>query len=142
MMFAACGQDPAPAPEHNHTFDSTKWASDATMHWHAANCEHTTEKTDIQGHIDENIDGVCDVCAYAASHTHTFEEKWNYDATNHWHASTCFHNVTSESAAHTADEMGFCTVCGGYEAPELNADGFYESRKFLLIICTRCSNNV
>ena len=112
MMFAACGQDPAPAPEHNHTFDSTKWASDATMHWHAANCEHTTEKTDIQGHIDENIDGVCDVCAYAASHTHTFEEKWNYDATNHWHASTCFHNVTSDTAAHTADEMGFCTVCG------------------------------
>lgn len=112
MMFAACAQEQAPAPEHNHTFDSTKWASDATMHWHAANCEHTTEKTDIQGHIDENIDGVCDVCAYAASHTHTYEEKWNYDATNHWHASTCFHNVTSESAAHTADEMGFCSVCG------------------------------
>ena len=112
MMFAACAQEQAPAPEHNHTFDSTKWASDATMHWHAANCEHTTEKTDIQGHIDENIDGVCDVCAYAASHTHTFEEKWNYDATNHWHASTCFHNVTSDTAAHTADEMGFCTVCG------------------------------
>lgn len=112
MMFAACAQEQTPAPEHNHTFDSTKWASDATMHWHAANCEHTTEKTDIQGHIDENIDGVCDVCAYAASHTHTYEEKWNYDATNHWHASTCFHNVTSESAAHTADEMGFCSVCG------------------------------
>ena len=64
MMFAACAQEQAPAPEHNHTFDSTKWASDATMHWHAANCEHTTEKTDIQGHIDENIDGVCDVCGY------------------------------------------------------------------------------
>ena len=109
MMFTACTKE---EPVHNHTFDSTKWVSDATMHWHAATCEHSSERADIQGHIDENIDGVCDVCAYAASHTHTFEEDWRYDATNHWHASTCFHNVIDASAAHTPDEMGFCSVCG------------------------------
>lgn len=109
MMFTACTKE---EPVHNHTFDSTKWVSDATMHWHAATCEHSSERADIQGHIDENIDGICDVCAYAAAHTHAFEEEWSYDATNHWHASTCFHNVIDASAAHTPDEMGFCSVCG------------------------------
>ena len=40
MMFTACTKE---EPVHNHTFDSTKWVSDATMHWHAATCEHSSE---------------------------------------------------------------------------------------------------
>ena len=112
VLFVSC-QEPAPEePPHEHTFDTASWSSDATMHWHKATCEHTSEMKDVQGHVDANIDGVCDVCAYAADHTHTFVEDWSYDATGHWHVANCFHDVKSEVVAHTADGMGFCTACG------------------------------
>lgn len=108
MMLAACGEEPA----HEHTYDKTAWTSDATMHWHKATCEHSDAMADVQGHIDDDHDGVCDVCQYAGDHTHTFEEGWEYDATGHWHEADCFHDVKDGFAAHTADEMGFCTECG------------------------------
>ena len=34
---------------HEHTY-STDWTSDATSHWHAATCEHTTEVKDKATH--------------------------------------------------------------------------------------------
>lgn len=112
VLLASC-QEPAPVePPHEHTFDTAAWQSDATMHWHKATCEHTSEMKDVQGHIDANKDGICDVCAYAENHTHTFVEDWSYDATGHWHVANCFHDVKSEVVAHTADGMGFCTACG------------------------------
>ena len=112
VLFVSC-QEPAPEePPHEHTFDTASWSSDATMHWHKATCEHTSEMKDVQGHIDANKDGICDVCAYAENHTHTFVEDWSYDATGHWHVANCFHDVKSEVVAHTADGMGFCTTCG------------------------------
>lgn len=33
-------------------------------------------------------------------HIHTFEDKWTFNETNHWHASTCGHDVTSEYGVH------------------------------------------
>jgi len=38
---------------HTHTFDTTKWESDATNHWHPATCEHTTQKGDKAAHTLE-----------------------------------------------------------------------------------------
>lgn len=109
VLLVSCKE---PEPAHEHTFDTASWSSDATMHWHKATCEHTSEMKDVQGHVDANIDGVCDVCKYAADHTHTYAETWSYDATGHWHVANCFHDVKSEVVAHTADGLGFCTECG------------------------------
>ena len=35
---------------HAHTFDTSKWEKDATNHWRAATCEHTSEKGDLAAH--------------------------------------------------------------------------------------------
>ncbi len=45
-------------------------------------------------------------------HTHTFEEKWSYDATEHWHAATCGDSERANVGKHTPDGNGKCTVCG------------------------------
>ncbi len=47
-------------------------------------------------------------------HTHTFDTKWQYDASNHWKQATCEHaDQVAEKAAHL-DEDGndLCDVCG------------------------------
>ena len=41
---------------HEHTF-ATEWTSDATHHWHASTCEHTTEVSKKEEHTYTN--GVC-----------------------------------------------------------------------------------
>ncbi len=51
---------------HTHTFAS-EWSSDAENHWHAANCEHTSEKSDLAAHTGTE-DGVCDVCSYVSAY--------------------------------------------------------------------------
>lgn len=43
---------------------------------------------------------------------HSFSNEWTYDATYHWHASTCGHDVVSDRAEHTFNANGVCTVCG------------------------------
>lgn len=45
--------------------------------------------------------------------THTFEEAWTTDATNHWHKATCEHTEEKgELAAHVdADSNKKCDVC-------------------------------
>ena len=116
FVLASCGgDDPTDTPktdDHKHSFESDVWTYDATMHWHAAICSHKTERADIQGHVDENIDGVCDVCVYDADHTHTYKEAWSFDAEKHWHESDCYHKVVSALEEHTPDSMGICTACG------------------------------
>ncbi|MCQ2613994.1 MAG: formylglycine-generating enzyme family protein [Treponemataceae bacterium] len=63
--------------EHTHTF-ATEWTNDATHHWHAATCEHTTEVKDKAEHsfgewksnddATTEADGTktrtCSVCGY------------------------------------------------------------------------------
>ena len=34
-------------------------------------------------------------------HEHTFADSWTKDATHHWHASTCGHEVTEGKATHS-----------------------------------------
>lgn len=58
---------------HEHTY-STEWSKDATNHWHAATCEHTTEVSDKAAHtFDEAVvtketkTYTCTVCNYQRS---------------------------------------------------------------------------
>ena len=107
--------------DHTHIF-ATDWTSDATHHWHAATCEHTTEVSGKAAHsfgdwtttkeATEEVEGTreksCTVCGYKVTeviakldHTHTFATDWTKDETNHWYASTCGHYVTDSKAAHS-----------------------------------------
>lgn len=36
--------------DHEHTFDTERWAHDAENHWHPATCAHTSEKKDLAAH--------------------------------------------------------------------------------------------
>ena len=109
MIFCVTGcKDPEPA--HEHEF-SDSWSKDATYHWHAATCEHTTEVSDKAKHsfgeyVSNNdatteADGTktreCSVCGYKDTvkdegskiHVHTFADSWTSDDTYHWKLCTC-----------------------------------------------------
>ncbi len=45
-----------------HSF-SKDWSFDATNHWHAATCEHSTEVKDKAAHVFGD-DTICDICGY------------------------------------------------------------------------------
>lgn len=80
LLLAGCGESeannnytPVPGPEeheeesqeetsgHTHSF-STEWSHSDTQHWHAATCEHNTEKLGLADHIDSDKNFICDVC--------------------------------------------------------------------------------
>ena len=106
------------AKGHNY---SETWTSDETNHWHATTCGHevTEGKTahtfgdwTITKEPTEEAEGSreksCTVCEYTVpeviaklEHTHKFAIEWTKDETNHWHASTCGHEVTEGKTAHT-----------------------------------------
>ncbi len=116
FAFVSCGEPDVPPVTdpcaNGHTFESgNAWKFDDTMHWHEATCDHTEMLGDVQGHIDENIDGACDVCGYDRDHEHSFKDTYSFDATKHWQESNCYHKVTNNEGAHTPDVMGICTVC-------------------------------
>lgn len=89
LALAACFE------KHEHTY-SQAWSSDATNHWHAATCEHTTLKDSQAAHTfnsgvitkesTETVQGekkyTCTVCGYSkteklplAEHTHVFDQQ-------------------------------------------------------------------
>ena len=54
--------------EHKHTFKD-EWSSNDTSHWHAAACEHTTEKKDEAAHVYGTAGAeryTCSVCKYVS----------------------------------------------------------------------------
>ena len=102
---------------HKHTYDESKWESDATYHWHAATCEHTEEVSDKAEH-DFGTDNKCKVCGYEkkgvtpGGHEHTFAKGWTSDETHHWHVATCEHTTLVDGkAAHDFDSFNKCKVC-------------------------------
>ncbi len=135
------------AEVHTHTF-AEEWSSDKTTHWHAATCgcsdvelqktEHTFGNWTTTKEATEEAEGSkerpCTVCGYTATeaieklaHTHKFATEWTKDETNHWHASTCGHEVTEGKTAHTfgdwtttkeasctenGERKTTCTICG------------------------------
>ena len=136
--FTACGKkdgDKDKDTTHTHTY-ATEWSKDETNHWHAATCEHTTEKKDVAAHTwndgeittpaTEEADGVktftCTVCKQtkteaipALGHEHTYSTEWSKNETEHWHAATCKHTSEKKDvAAHVYDDDNdaSCNVCG------------------------------
>ena len=54
--------------EHRHTFRD-EWSSNDTSHWHAATCEHITEKKDEAAHVYGTAGAeryTCSVCKYVS----------------------------------------------------------------------------
>ena len=97
---------------HTHTYADT-WSFDEDSHWYAATCEHTEEKANLGAHVDEENDGVCDVCAYGSDHKHDFAQDWSSDGQSHWHAAACGHDVKDALGAHAdEDNDDTCDVCG------------------------------
>lgn len=45
-------------------------------------------------------------------HVHTYSDAWSKDNNEHWHTATCGHNVEKDRAAHTMNDLGYCSVCG------------------------------
>ncbi len=112
--LVACGGE----EEHTHEY-SDAWTMDGTNHFHLCACG---AKSGTAAHADANNDGACDACKVIMAHSHFFSPEWTVDGTNHWHAALCGHTVPAlDTAAHTPDELGECTVCG-YKAPGVTPD--------------------
>ncbi len=97
----------------NHPLNTEAWLTNNTHHWHDVTCTHDA-KGDLGLHsdYDENNDGVCDVCSYKYNCQHTYDDKWSYDNTHHWHQATCDHNYTKDKAHHTdIDGNLICDTC-------------------------------
>lgn len=146
--FTACGPEgSSPTPpgnqEHVHTF-SDDWTSDETNHWHVCtgeNCNAVSGKAahewdsgvvEIPSECGKTgtIKYTCTVCGYHKTETmpagtHTFETKWSFDETNHWHKATCGHDIVSDQGKHEWNEQNVCAVCG-YEM--LYTDGLEYSK--------------
>ena len=139
-----------PEVEHQHQF-TKKWEIDEYYHWKKCNCgeidfesEHSFGDWQVIKAATEEAEGKqerkCTVCPYKATevieklaHTHKFATDWTKDETNHWHVSTCGHEVTDGKATHTFGDWTVtkaateeaegtkersCTVCG-YTATEV-----------------------
>ena len=87
------------SPTHTHTFNTAVWEKDASGHWHAATCGHTSEKGSFADHNDGNSDGLCDVCGYSMSHTHSL---------------THFERQEPTATATGHIEYWYCAGCGKY----------------------------
>ena len=108
----ACGESSAfgDENEHVHTY-SDDWTADAEGHFHDYTCD-CTDIPEKEAHVDDNNDGVCDLCKFT-DHEHTYAEGWTVDCTNHWHAADCGHIVAGVDLAEHVDENadGECDVC-------------------------------
>ena len=113
--------NPSASSTHVHTFDESKWESDATYHWHPATCEHTTQKGSREAHKLEGYndathvdkaatckeEGVkyekCSVCGYIK------ETKLNkLDHT--WDAG-----VSTGNCGEAGKTTYTCTICGEHK---------------------------
>ena len=83
---------------HTHTFGDL-WLPDGDEgHYQLATC-HPTVKSELEDHVDENDNEICDVCDYNM-HVHTYAEELSFDQESHWYAATCSHNLTKDQADH------------------------------------------
>ena len=100
---------------------SEDWTSDATDHWHnCSGCEevrgktaHTFGEWTVTKAATCTEKGsrkrTCSVCKYEATEdisakAHVYSKDWTSNATEHWHAATCGHDVTDSKAAHSFGE--------------------------------------
>ena len=114
-----CGDDGG----HVHDYSQT-WSKDETKHWHAPTCGHNIPGADEAAHVDDDNNGICDVCKYTmCQHPEVDEssETWLSDASGHWHPLVCGHNVKPDSSKISSHSFGLdnlCSVCGYEENHE------------------------
>lgn len=94
---------------HTHTY-ATTWSKDDTHHWYAATCGCSIEGIDKAAHVDEDSDGVCEIClngpldewiATATSDAFTSLVKsgvvnvtgWDEATTTFEYGTDCFHSA-------------------------------------------------
>lgn len=133
LGFGACKKD-----EHVHTFDTTKWVTSETEHWHAATCGHTSEVFDLAAHdfeimvtrvstAEEAGEAVytCKVCNYSKNVTlqygnHEHIVGWTSTRAEHVQSYICCDAPLSEPVhgAHAYGDGAVCSVCGTYSVLE------------------------
>ncbi len=98
--------------DHTHTW-SADWTHDDDYHWHDVTCGHSIDVSEKNAHVDGDGNKICDTCGYEPPHIHEFDSsKWQSDATGHWHASTCGHDVRADETGHNSyEEDGVCDTC-------------------------------
>lgn len=138
----------------NEKIYSTDWTSDSEGHWHALLSQdeggekkdyaaHTYGDWEVVSEASETTLGkkkqVCTVCEYThiediamLEHTHKYSTDWSSNETQHWHESTCGHDVKGNQEDHifgewietlpaTEETVGshkkICSVCD-YEVVE------------------------
>ncbi len=57
-------------------------------------------------------DGVTPPNLTSDSHSHTFSDVWTWNDSEHWHASTCEHDVRNNIESHIYGDDGKCIICG------------------------------
>lgn len=143
-VCTVCGYEIAAKLPHTHKY-ATTYSKDATGHWYAATCGHDVKdgfaSHTSSGAATEAKAEVCTVCGYEIApqltHTHTYATTYSKDATGHWYAATCGHDVQGSFAAHsygdwtvtklaTATESGekerTCSICSYKETVATSYD--------------------
>ncbi len=125
---ASSGDKSSSVPAHVHTFDTTKWESDASQHWHPATCEHTAQKGDKANHDFKEVAAesvaascsaegkkveACSICGY--------KKETKIDKLAH-----TYQEVTAERVEPTCSVPGkkveVCSVCGDRKETPLTAE--------------------
>ncbi len=117
--------------DHIHTFAS-EWTADATHHWHAATCEHTTEVSEKAEHT-YGADNKCTVCQkeYTSSAT-VSAQVWASTIENLRNSTNMKIDMKgdySTERAHIIAEVDagkYCVTHRESSAPFAPEDSFYE----------------
>ncbi|MCQ2981927.1 MAG: DUF6273 domain-containing protein [Treponemataceae bacterium] len=126
-----CGK---PETKHEHVY-SSEWTYDETYHWHAAICEHSSEKTDTAAHSFGNWQTVtsatcgttgsknrtCSVCGYV--------ETGVISATGN-HSYGSWVTVTAATCLDSGKKERVCSVCKKVETGTISATGHSYSTKW------------
>lgn len=117
---------------HTHTFVGFWLFDGAEGHYRFATC-HPEVQSEIEPHVDENGDFICDVCGYVMHvhvdedgdnicdecqneiHRHTFEDEWSFNEYKHWHEANCEHFIERSGYADHSFTQGVCE-CGVKES--------------------------
>ncbi len=106
-MVVACTDNGG--QEHEH--DYSVWNHDAQSHWRVCAEDKDIEEGSASKHIDEDENGVCDVCGYDGMHVHSYDA-YDHDENSHWAVCSCGARENVEGDEHVdEDENGVCDVC-------------------------------
>lgn len=107
--------------DHTHTYDASWVSVGENGHWHAPNCGHSVDGSELTPHSDENNDGDCDVCGENGGHEHTYADSFTTTDDEHWREVTCGHDIPVADKGVHIDDNGdtVCDTCG-YTPPHFH----------------------